>query len=325
MTVRPLIRLGARRSELARAQARWVAERLGELGARTAFVGITTSGDTDRRHLTTIGGTGVFATAVRDRLSAGEIDVAVHSLKDLPVAPASGLEIAAVPIREDVRDVLVGVAPEELSDGMRIGTGSPRRTVQLAHWARARGLELRIEPVRGNVGTRIDKVRAGEFDAVILAAAGLRRLGLLAGLAAYPLDVSLMLPAAGQAALACEIAADADPDVRAALCALDHLPTRLEVTAERAFLATLGAGCLAPVGVHAHATDGLDLTMRAVAGQMIPRTSPMPAATPLDVVEGSSPSGGPEAGESAVLRARALGDRLARDMLLGRPTDRPDA
>ena len=303
MTLHPAIRLGARRSELARAQAGWVADRLTELGARTEFVGITTAGDTDRRHLTTIGGTGVFAAAVRDRLRAGEIDVAVHSLKDLPVAPA----------------------PDRLTDGMRIGTGSPRRTVQLAHWAGARGLELRIEPVRGNVGTRIDKVRTGEFDGVILAIAGLRRLGLLPGLAAYPLDTTMMLPAAGQAALACEIAADADPDVRAALSALDHLPTRLEVTAERAFLATLGAGCLAPVGVQAHVGDGLDLTMRAVAGQMIPRTSPMSAATPLDVVEGSSPSGGPEAGESAVLRARALGDRLAREMLLGRPADRPDA
>ncbi|WOQ16272.1 hydroxymethylbilane synthase [Raineyella sp. W15-4] len=326
------VRVGARRSELARTQAEWVAARLAELGATTEFVGVVTTGDTDRRHLTEIGGTGIFATAVRSGLLDGSVDVAVHSLKDLPVDPAPGLVVAAVPAREDPRDVLVGRHLDDLASGMRIGTGSPRRVVQLARLLRERGLDIEIVPIRGNVGTRIDLARRGEVDAVVLAAAGLRRLGMLTGdadwttladLPAELIPVAELLPAAGQAALACEVAETAAPGLRALMAALDDLPTRLAVTAERRFLGTLEAGCLAPVGVHATVAQGsaggLDLTLRAVAGQMIGSTSSSDAATPLTLVEGGAPAPDDESRQAAVGRAAALGDRLAGEMLLRHP------
>jgi len=209
------IRLGARRSALARAQANQVAAALANDGVDSSFVGITTAGDIDQRHLTEIGGTGVFVSAVRDALRRGEIDVAVHSLKDLPTAPADDLEIIAIPAREDTRDVLVGLRLEDLADGARLGTGAPRRAMQILDWAAGRGLRLDVVPIRGNVGTRIERVRQGQVDAVILAAAGLRRLGILAQgamtddivveqLPAQILDHHLMLPAPGQGALALE-------------------------------------------------------------------------------------------------------------------------
>ncbi|MEA5155142.1 hydroxymethylbilane synthase [Raineyella sp.] len=324
------VRVGARRSALARTQAEWVAARLAELGATTEFVGVVTTGDTDRRHLTEIGGTGIFATAVRGGLLDGTIDVAVHSLKDLPVDPAPGLVVAAIPAREDPRDVVVGRRVEELTSGMRVGTGSPRRVVQLARLFAERGLDIEIVPIRGNVGTRIDLARRGEVDAVVLAAAGLRRLGLLTGdeqrttvdgLPAEPVPVTDLLPAAGQAALACEVAAEAGPGLMALMAALDDLPTRLAVTAERRFLGTLEAGCLAPVGVHTTVGEGLDLTLRAVAGQMIRSTSSSETATPLTLVEGGAPAPDDESREAAVGRAAALGDRLAREMLLRHPAE----
>ncbi len=178
------IRIGARTSPLARAQADHVAALLRHSGVDTLFVGITTTGDVDRRHLTEIGGTGVFATAVREALHAGAIDVAVHSLKDLPTTAERGLEIAAVPPREDSRDVLVGLRLAQLGDPatsrpVRIGTGAPRRALQLADYGQRHGIELDIIPIRGNVDTRLDLVRSGQVDAVVLAAAGLRRLGRL--------------------------------------------------------------------------------------------------------------------------------------------------
>ena len=144
-------------------------------------MGITTTGDLDQRQLTEIGGTGVFVSAVRDALRRDEIDVAVHSLKDLPTTSAEDLEIIAIPAREDTRDVLVGRRLDDLFDGARIGTGAPRRAMQMIDWAAGRDLQLEVVPIRGNVETRIERVREGKVDAVILAAAGLRRLGLLAG------------------------------------------------------------------------------------------------------------------------------------------------
>ncbi|QGF23955.1 hydroxymethylbilane synthase [Raineyella fluvialis] len=327
---RPHVRVGARKSDLARTQAEWIAARLEELGATTEFVGVVTTGDTDRRHLTEIGGTGIFATAVRSELLEGTIDVAVHSLKDLPVDPAPGLVVAAIPAREDPRDVLVGRHLDELRSGMRIGTGSPRRVVQLAHLLAERGLEIEIVPIRGNVGTRIDLARRGEVDAVVLASAGLRRLGILtghedrtilAGLAAESIPVRDVLPAAGQAALACEVAQTADPELMALMAALDDLPTRLAVTAERRFLGTMEAGCLAPVGAHATVGEGLDLTLRAVAGQMIRSTSSSDAGTPLTLVEGDAPAPDGESPADAVGRAADLGDRLARTMVLRHPAE----
>ena len=203
------IRLGARKSALARAQANQVAAALAVGGIDSSFVGITTAGDTDQRHLTEIGGRGVFVSAVRDALYTAEIDVAVHSLKDLPTAEPDDLEIIAIPEREDTRDVLVGCRLDDLAEGARVGTGAPRRAMQILNWAASHNSWLEVVPIRGNVETRIERARAGQVDAVILAAAGLRRLGLLAEsetatedvvineLPAQILDHQVMLPAPG--------------------------------------------------------------------------------------------------------------------------------
>ncbi|GAA1373853.1 hydroxymethylbilane synthase [Luteococcus sanguinis] len=274
------IRVGARRSPLAVAQATWVASRLEAAGYPSELVGIDTLGDVDRRRLTEIGGTGVFATAVRDGLLSGGVDVAVHSLKDLPVDPAPGLVVAATPTREDVRDVLVGLGVDEWRDGTRLGTGSPRRAVQLAELARARGVEVEIVPIRGNVDHRIDLVRQGEVHATLLAAAGLRRLGRIpadlegigeVGVASGSvrielLELSMMLPAAGQGCLGVECREDADPALLTALASIDDVDTHRAVSAERTFLKVLEAGCLAPVGAFAY-ISGSHLTLRAVAGR----------------------------------------------------------
>ncbi|HEY5787793.1 MAG TPA: hydroxymethylbilane synthase, partial [Microlunatus sp.] len=282
------IRIGARTSPLARAQADQVAGWLQASGFRTEFVGITTTGDVDQRALTQIGGTGVFVGAVREALYDRRIDVAVHSLKDLPTAPAAELELAAHPPREDTRDVLVGRTLETLRNGDRIGTGSPRRALQLAELARRLGVELDIVEIRGNVDTRIGHAAQGRVAAVVLAAAGLRRLDRLPpestqedddpitsvkGLAAHILSVDDMIPAPGQGALALEIHESLSKPVAAAVRALDDLATRSETLVERAFLATLEAGCTAPVGARAElggvrGTD-LDLTLRVVIGRTV--------------------------------------------------------
>ena len=180
------IRIGARTSPLARAQADQVAGWLQAEGFATEFVGITTTGDVDQRSLTQIGGTGVFVGAVREALYDRRIDVAVHSLKDLPTAAAAELEVAATPAREDSRDVLVGRTLDTLRDGDRIGTGSPRRAIQLAEIAERLGIELDVVEIRGNVDTRIARAADGEVSAVLLAAAGLRRLGHLSSAEAAP-------------------------------------------------------------------------------------------------------------------------------------------
>jgi len=187
------IRLGTRRSALATAQAGLVADRLRELGHAVEMVEITTVGDTSTASLSTIGGTGVFATAIRQALLAGEIDVAVHSLKDLPVAPEPGLRIAAIPVREDARDALVardGLTLGELPAGSVVRTGSPRRVAQLT----ALGLGLRVTDLRGNVDTRIGLVHNGSLDAVLLACSGLARLGRL-DVVTETIDPLQMLPA----------------------------------------------------------------------------------------------------------------------------------
>jgi hydroxymethylbilane synthase len=278
------IRLGARRSALARAQANQVAAALANDGVDSSFVGITTAGDIDQRHLTEIGGTGVFVSAVRDALRRGEIDVAVHSLKDLPTAAADDLEIIAIPAREDTRDVLVGRRLDDLADGARLGTGAPRRAMQILDWAAGRGLRLDVVPIRGNVGTRIERVRQGQVDAVILAAAGLRRLGILAQgamtddivveqLPAQILDHQVMLPAPGQGALALEIHRSLSIELREHLADLDNSVARAESLVERGFLAALEAGCTAPVGAHATLRGvrgtSLDLTLAAVIGRTL--------------------------------------------------------
>jgi hydroxymethylbilane synthase len=248
MTVTRTLRIGTRGSALARTQTDIVA---GALGTPVEIVPIVTEGDRSAAAVTQLGGTGVFVTALRTALLDGSIDVAVHSYKDLPTAPADGIVIAAVPTREDPRDALVardGLTLGELPAGSRVGTGSPRRTAQL----RALGLGLEIVPLRGNVDTRLRRVADGDVDAVVLALAGLRRLGR-ADEVSEILDPIQVLPAPAQGALAVECRASDEPTL-AALGALDSADSRAAVTAERALLAALEAGCSSPVGALAEIT-----------------------------------------------------------------------
>ncbi|MGW3216862.1 hydroxymethylbilane synthase [Streptomyces parvus] len=266
------LRLGTRRSKLAMAQSGLVAEAVREVTGRAVeLVEITTYGDTSREHLAQIGGTGVFVAALREALLRGEVDFAVHSLKDLPTSQPDDLVLAAVPQREDPRDALVardGLTFEQLPEGARIGTGSPRRMAQLNAYARSHGLRIETVPIRGNVDTRIGFVRDGELDAVVLAAAGLSRLGRSGEVTDF-LPVDTVLPAPGQGALAIECAASS-ADLAAALAELDDPYTRVAVTAERALLAALEAGCSAPVGALADVlVDGRvvnELRLRGVVG-----------------------------------------------------------
>lgn len=256
------VRIGTRGSKLALAQTETVAAALRAHGAQVELVVITTDGDrvTDRP----VGeiGVGVFTSALRDALAAGDIDVAVHSYKDLPTAPDPRLTLAAVPRREDPRDALCardGLTLGELPAGSTVGTGSPRRAAQLA----ALGLGLEVVPIRGNVDTRLRKVTDGELDAVVLARAGLARLGLLSVITEV-LDPLQMLPAPAQGALAVECRAD-DVDVEHLLhSATEDRAARVTAAAERALLAALEAGCSAPVGALAEVVEDLDDDGRVV-------------------------------------------------------------
>lgn len=262
------IRVGTRRSALATTQSEHVAARIRELlGRRTELVEITTEGDASAAAgtpLTEAGGVGVFVVSLREALLDGRVDVAVHSLKDLPTEPAAGLRVVAIPGREDPRDVVVardGLTLAELPAGSTVGTGSPRRASQI----HALGLGVEVVGIRGNVDTRIAKVRSGEYDAVVLARAGLSRLGR-AEEATEVLDPLQMLPAPGQGALAVECRVD--DDLAASLAALDDPLSRAAVEAERALLAALEGGCSSPIGALAEVVEGEDgdeLWMRAVA------------------------------------------------------------
>lgn len=251
------LRLGTRRSKLAMAQSGQVAEAVRQVTGRPVeLVPITTYGDTSREHLAQIGGTGVFVAALREALARGEVDFAVHSLKDLPTTQPDELVVAAVPVREDPRDVMVARDALKFTDlprGARVGTGSPRRMAQLNAYARAHGMDVETVPIRGNVDTRIGYVHSGELDAVVLAAAGLNRVGRIEEATDF-LSVDTVLPAPGQGALAVECAAD-DASLIAALAELDDPFTRAAVTAERSLLAALEAGCSAPVGALADLPD----------------------------------------------------------------------
>lgn len=195
------LRLGTRRSKLAMAQSRQVADAVSQVTGRSVeLVEITTYGDTSREQLAQIGGTGVFVTALRDALLSGEVDFAVHSLKDLPTAQPDDLVLAAIPVREDPRDVLIardGRTFAQLPDGARLGTGSPRRMAQLNAYARDHGMTIETVPIRGNVDTRIGYVRSGELDGVVLAAAGMKRIGRVGDVSEF-LPVDTILPAPGQ-------------------------------------------------------------------------------------------------------------------------------
>jgi hydroxymethylbilane synthase len=253
------IRLGTRASALALAQSRTVADALAAASGRDVeLVEITTAGDRSSAPIPELG-VGVFVSALRDALAAKEIDLAVHSYKDLPTAPAEGLLVAATPEREDPRDALVargGLTLAELPAGARVGTGSLRRVAQL----HALGLGLEPVPIRGNVDTRLRKVAGGDVDAVVLARAGLVRLGRAAEVTEI-LDPLLMLPAPAQGVLAVECRAD-DPDLIDVLASLDHAPTRAAVDAERALLSTLEAGCSAPVAGLAEVSEDGEIYLR---------------------------------------------------------------
>lgn len=250
--------IGSRGSQLALWQSRWVAARLAALGVATEIEIIKTTGDkiTDVP-LAKVGAKGLFTKELEEALAERRIDLAVHSLKDMPTEPPDGLMLAAVPEREDPRDAIVGARLTDLAAGACVGTSSLRRAAQL------RGLrpDLRIEPVRGNLDTRLRKLDEKQYDAIVLAAAGLRRLGWGERIAEL-LDPAVMCPAVGQGALAIETR-NGD-DAAAAVCAcLTHADTLACVEAERAVLRALGGGCQVPIGAHA-VIENARLRIRAV-------------------------------------------------------------
>lgn len=286
------LRIGTRGSALALAQTGTVAEALKAAGAQVEIVVIKTPGDLSDAPIAQIG-IGVFTSALRDALANEEIDIAVHSYKDLPTAPDKRLVLAAVPLREDPRDALVardGLTLGELPVGSTVGTGSPRRAAQLE----ALGLGLTIVPLRGNVDTRIGKVKNGELDAVVLARAGIARLGRTSEITEN-LEPIQMLPAPAQGALAVECRIDDVDTEHLIQSTLDDSASRAAVTAERAMLAALEAGCSAPVGALADVVEDLD-----DEGKVVYRLSLRGvAATP----------------ENDLLRASATGDLTAAEEL----------
>jgi hydroxymethylbilane synthase len=299
MTAIATLRVGTRASLLARTQTDHVVSALGRTAGApaTEIVEISTEGDRSSVALAQLGGTGVFVSALRDALLSGRIDVAVHSYKDLPTAAAEGIAIGAVPTREDARDALVardGLTLGELPDGSRVGTGSPRRAAQL----RALGLGLEIVPIRGNVDTRLGKVSSGELDAVVLAYAGLRRIGRSDEVTEV-LDPLQLLPAPGQGALAIECRSD-DPATLALLAPLDDEYTRAAVTAERSLLAALEAGCSSPIGALAEIAEGDD-------GPEIYLRASVTATDGSDAVRLSV--------TGTMMDAESMGRRLADDLL----------
>jgi hydroxymethylbilane synthase len=299
------LRLGTRRSALAMAQSGRVADALRAGGHDVELVEVVTEGDRSAAAVAELPGTGVFVTELRQRLLAGEVDLAVHSLKDLPTAPALGLVTAAVPRREDPRDALVSrgaLRLNELPPGSTVGTGAPRRVAQL----RALGLGLDVVAIRGNVDSRLRRVAAGDLDAVVVAAAGLARLGRL-GEASEILDPGQILPAPGQGALAveCRAADTALVDILATV--LDDPTARATVAAERVLLADLEAGCSAPVGALADVAEGDDgaeeIYLRGVVADVAGTRAIRLSAT------------GPRSD------AVAVGHRLARDLIAAGAAD----
>ncbi|WP_029150325.1 hydroxymethylbilane synthase [Microbacterium indicum] len=324
-----IIRLGTRRSALATAQAGIIARELERISGRPVeLVEITSEGDVNRASLASLGGTGVFATRLREALAAGECDVLVHSLKDLPVAPAPGLVIAATPSRADARDVSItrdGTPLAELPAGSTVGTGSPRRAAQV----RRVNPGLEVRDLRGNVDSRMSRVRDGELDAVILASAGLDRYrpgegraAALRGLVAEPLELDQWPTAAGQASLAVEIRDDAHPQLRAWVAELDDPETRFAVELERAVLGGIEAGCHAPVGVHAEIDEGWLQVCAVVFGDARPDDV---VAAHVDHLQGFEKqiaeyiqvrdSGAAVDSAGLLARASEIGDGLARRLL----------
>ena len=281
--------IASRGSQLALWQARWVQSRLLEIGHDSVIEIIKTTGDkiTDVP-LAKVGGKGLFTKEIEEALLDGRAHLAVHSLKDLPTELPEGLALAAVPEREDPHDAIVGKRLEELHPGARVGTSSLRRAAQLRHLRR----DLALESVRGNLDTRLRKLDEGQYDAVVLAAAGLKRLGWAKRIAEI-LPASVMCPAVGQGALAIETLAEGLG--REICAALDHPGTHQSVAAERGLLAALGGGCQVPIGAHAEVHEGR-LQMTALVA------SPDGAEVVRGETEGSAAEG-----ESL---GRALGEDL---------------
>jgi hydroxymethylbilane synthase len=331
------LRLGTRRSALATAQSQQIADALAAASGReVVLVPITSEGDVSRASLSSLGGRGVFATTLREALLADRCDLLVHSLKDLPTADAPGLVIAATPQREDARDVVVtrsGIPLAELHHGAAVGTGSPRRIAQVRRY----NPHVSVHDLRGNVDSRLGRVRGGELDAVVLAAAGIARLGGdLDGLHAEPMGLAEWPTAPGQGSLAVEIRLDAPAALRDAVALLDDAPTRIAVTAERAVLAGLDAGCSAPVGVHASlassAPDGAgpdagsdpetasDLRIRAVVyapdgSHRVGVDRAIPLAPGYAREQGSGNGADAADGADPIACARRAGDDVARRLL----------
>jgi len=292
-----VIVIGSRGSQLALWQARHIASCLQKLGVETRLEIIKTTGDkiTDVP-LAQVGGKGLFTKEIEEALLAGAIDLAVHSLKDMPTGLPAGLTLAAIPEREDPRDALIGKPLAELSAGSRVGTSSLRRAAQL----HALGRGLVTENLRGNVDTRLRKLDEGHYDAIVLAAAGLRRLGWGERIRQL-IDVEVMCPAAGQGALAIETRDDGGAGHEIAR-KLDHAETNAAVTAERSLLATLEGGCQVPIGAHAKFDGGVLHLLAVVA-------SPDGTRVMRDRAEG----------RDALALGRELGERMlasgARDIL----------
>ncbi len=253
-----MLTIGSRGSQLALWQARWIQARLEQLGEAARIRTIRTTGDkiTDVP-LAKVGAKGLFTKEIEEALLEGSIDLAVHSMKDLPTELPPGLVVTAVPQREDARDALVGCTFAELPRGARVGTSSLRRAAQL----RALRPDLEVEPLRGNLDTRLRKLSEGRYAAIVLASAGLKRMGWEERIAEI-LPVDYMCPAVGQGALAIETRADGG--LAEQICGrLDHPATRTAVAAERAVLASLGGGCQVPIGAYA-SVEGGRLTIAAV-------------------------------------------------------------
>ena len=280
--------IGSRGSQLALWQARWVQGRLAALGMESRIEIIKTTGDrVTSVPLSSVGGKGLFTKEIEEALLARQVDLAVHSLKDLPTAIPAGLQITAIPEREDPRDAIVGRRLAELSEGAKVGTSSLRRSAQL----RRMRPDLQVESVRGNVDTRLRKLDEGQYAAIVLATAGLNRLGLSSRIA-EALEPEVMCPAVGQGALAVETRLGEN-----ACHALDHAATRAAVTAERAVLSALGGGCLTPIGAHAR-VDGERLRIMAIV------LSTDGAESVRDLAEGLA--------SEAALVGRDLGEKLLR-------------
>jgi hydroxymethylbilane synthase len=253
-----MLTIGSRGSQLALWQARWIQARIESFGIASQIEIIHTTGDkiTDVA-LSKVGTKGLFTKEIEEALLSGAIDLAVHSLKDMPTELPAGLTLSAIPEREDPRDAMIGVPLAKLGKGARVGTSSLRRAAQL----RAIRPDLQIENIRGNLDTRLRKLDEGQYDAIVLAAAGLRRLGWSERITEV-LDPDVMCPAVGQGALAVETRQDGG-EAQQVAARLDHSSTRIAVTAERGVLAALGGGCQVPIGAHATIHDDR-IALRAI-------------------------------------------------------------